>query len=337
MTMRRRGFTLIELLVSLAVLGIISIFLTQMLIQQNRAYTVVEQVTDVQGNARAILDLLERDIRGTGKATAEAGVICGVDNTGSPDVLYVTDGSVYKWSRDKGPKEYDEAGAVVEQPAFQATGQSNTIKLSTLAADEFPSHDLDADGTPDADFRPGGAVIVAEKYNPEDGVACGVILANGVDVAAKTITVNFDDPGAPNPAIGNGAFVYPATRYTVNGDNELVRDQAVLAEDVEDLQVSYFFDTTPDGVKADPAELPGTLDGVVYEADDWDNSELREIRLGIVVRSRTPDPHLPNAVPQALENRAQVLVADGYRRRVLQAVMRPRNVGSRPRPVEDIF
>jgi len=318
-----------------------------MLMQQNRAYTVVEQVTDVQGNARAILDLLERDVRGTGKAAAEAGVICGVDNTDDPDVLFVTDGSVYKWTSNptdivnKGiTTEYDESGgAVIDQFGFQATGQATTFRVKTLAADGFPSHDLDSDGTPDADYRPGGAVIVAEKFSPEDGVACGVIVANGVDIGAKTITVNFDDAGAPNPAIGNGAFVYPAKRYAVNSDNELLRDQAVLAQDVEDLQVSYFFDTAPnDGeMGSEMLEQPGTAGGLVYEATAWDNSELREVRLGIVVRSRTSDPNLPNAVPQALENRAQVLVADGFRRRVLSAVMRPRNVGSRPPPIESLF
>lgn len=336
--MRRGGFTLIELLVSLAVLGIVSVYLTNMLMQQNRAYTVVEQVSDVQGNARAILDLLERDVRGTGKAAAEAGVICGVDNLNLPDVLFVTDGSVIRFHRTKGPSEFDD-GAKVEQPGFQATGQATSLKISNLAIDEFPSHDLDGDGLPDADFRPGGAVILAHKLAPERGVACGVIVANGVDVASRTLTVNFDDAGAPNASIRDGADVYPARRYTVNSDNELIRDQAVLSEDVEDLQVSYFFDSAPaDGAMgSELLEQPGTKGGNPYEADAWDNSRLREVRISIVVRSRTPDPNLPNAVPQALENRVPVLVEDGFRRRVLQAVMRPRNVGSRLPDVSNLF
>lgn len=330
--MRRGGFTLVELLVSLAVLGIVSIYLTNMLMQQNRAYTVVEQVVDVQGNARAIMDLLERDVRGTGKAAAESGIVCAVDNTAAPDVLFVTDGSVFEFNRTENKAEID-LGAQVQDWTFAATGNATTFELDTLFADGVPYHDLDADGVQDSDFRPGGSIIVADRDNPSKGVACGVILANGVNLGAKRLTVNFD-AGAPNAAIGVRADVYPARRYTVNGSNELLRDGAVLAEDVEDLQVSFFFDTVPvtggNGQKDSVAlEEPGTAAGNVYVADAWDNSDLREIRLGIVVRSRDSDPQLPNAVPQALENRAPVTVADGFRRRVIQAVMRPRNVGHR--------
>jgi len=325
--MRRLGFTLVELMVSLAVLGIVSIYLTNMLMQQNRAYTVVDQVTEVQGNARAILELLERDVRATGMAAAEAGTVCGVDNTGAPDVLFVTDGSVFKYDREKNPARFD-VGAEVQGAGFIATGNNTTFTVNTLAADGMPYHDLDADGTQDSDFRPGGGVIVAERFSGGKGVACGVIVANGVDLGNKTLTVNFD-AGFPNATIGGAAEVFPAKRYTVNGTNELVRDGAVLAEDVEDLQVSFFFDVDGDGENDGAAEEPGTAAGNVYEADDWDNTELREIRLGIVVRGRNPDPRLPNAVPQALENRVPVAVADGFRRRVLQAAMRPRNVGHR--------
>lgn len=327
--MRRDGFTLAELLISLAVLGIVSIYLTNMLTQQNRAYTVVDQITEVQGNARAILDMLERDVRGTGMASAEAGIVCGIDNTTAPDILFVTDGSVYKYDRDKNPARFDQ-GAEVQGVAFVATGSNNTFAVNTLSADGVPYHDLDADGVQDSDFRPGGGVIVAERFNPGRGVACGVIVAGGVDVGNKTLTVNFD-AGAENPALGSASEVFPAKRYTVTPDKELVRDGVVLAGDVEDLQVAYFFDQSPyDGEPAPGSvEEPGTADGNVYEVDDWNNTELREIRLGIVVRSRTPDPNLPGAIPQALENRQPVAVADGFRRRVLQAVMRPRNVGSR--------
>jgi prepilin-type N-terminal cleavage/methylation domain-containing protein len=327
--MRRAGFTLAELLVSLAVLGIVSIYLTNMLTQQNRAYTVVDQVTETQGNARAILDMLERDVRGTGMAAAEAGIVCGVDNTNDPDVLFVTDSSVFKYDRDKNPARFDQ-GAEVQGIGFVASGSNTIISLNTLAADGIPYHDLDADGTTDSDFRPGGSVIVAERYRADRGVACGVIVAGGVDVGNKTVTVNFD-AGAENLSIGSAAEVFPAKRYTVNGDQELVRDGVVLAGDVEDLQVSFFFDRPPFNGESDGAALeePGTFDGNVYEVTDWDNTQLREVRLGIVVRSRRPDPNLPGAIPQALENRQPVAVADGFRRRVLQAVMRPRNVGHR--------
>jgi hypothetical protein len=62
----------------------------------------------------------------------------------------------------------------------------------------------------------------------------------------------------------------------------------------------------------------------------WDNRELREVRFNFVVRSAMPDPNLPGAVFQALENRvAPAGGPDGFRRRAFTAAVRTRNVGHR--------
>jgi hypothetical protein len=118
----------------------------------------------------------------------------------------------------------------------------------------------------------------------------------------------------------------------VDAQGRLVRDGLILAGDVEDLQLAYFFDQAPENgvVDSDGLEYPGDPDGNVYDpADNWDNSKLREIRMSFVVRSSRPDPNLPGAIPQALENHAPAAVADGFRRRVFRATVRPRNVGHR--------
>jgi prepilin-type N-terminal cleavage/methylation domain-containing protein len=328
--MLRRGFTLIELLISLAVLAIISVYLTNMLTQQNRAYAVVDQVTEVQSNARALLDLLEREVRATAMLAPEAAAVCGVDNTVNADVLYVTDEDAYDFDKET---RYN-LGATINA-GFVGVGVLETLVLESIDVDDTPFYDTDADGTPDADFREGGGVIVVDRNNPERGAACGVIAPGGVDVAGKRINVDFSGTPAtlgPKP-FGSGPadlVAVPAHRYMVNVDNQLMRDDLILSEDVEDLQVSYFFDVDDDGIQDDPMdELPGRSNGDVYSNDDWDNTELREIRFNFVVRSRLPDPNLPGAVFQATENRAPIGVPDGYRRRVFNASVRPRNVGHR--------
>ena len=166
--MRRDGFTLTELLVSLAVLGIVSVYLTNMLTQQNRAYAVVDQVTEAQSSGRAILDLLERELRGTAGLTPEAAAVCGVDNTIRPDLLFVTDGDAYAFDEDDpATKSYDAAAKI--SSGFTGTGTADVLRLSSMAPDGVAFYDLDADGTPDSDFRPGGAVIVMDQNNPSRG------------------------------------------------------------------------------------------------------------------------------------------------------------------------
>jgi hypothetical protein len=313
------------------VLGILSVFLTNMLTQQNRAYSVVDQVTEAQGNARALLDLLEREVRTTGVLAPEAAAVCGVDNINGPDVLYVTDGEVYDFDESDTDNQYD-AGASVTN-GYGGVGTGEQLRLTTLAPDKKPFHDTDGDAVADSDFRPGAGVIVVDVYNPSRGAACGVIVPGGVDVAGKTVTVDFT-AGAGNAALaglGVSKWAVPAHRYSVDPQGRLMRDGLILAGDVEDLQVAYFFDQAPEnGQIEENLEVPGDPDSVVYDpADNWDNSKLREIRLSFVVRSSRPDLNLPGAIPQALENHAPAAVADGFRRRVFRATVRPRNVGHR--------
>lgn len=328
--MRREGFTLAELLVSLAVLAIVSVYLTNMLTQQNRAYTVVDQVTEAQGSARALLDMLEREIRGTAGLAPEGAAVCGVDNTAGPDVLFVTDSEVYDFEDDDTSNKYDAGANVIS--GFNGTGTGEQLRLGTLSPDGKPFYDLDSDTVGDSDFRAGGAVIIVDQNNPDRGTACGVIVPGGVDLANRIITVDFTvGAGNANLAVGGGISAVPAHRFRVNAQNQLLRDGVALAEDVEDFQVAYFFDSFPENgaIDSDLLEVPGDPDGNVYEPDDWDNSQLREIRFAFVVRSSDPDPNLPGAIPQPLENHAPAAVADGFRRRVFRAAVRPRNVGHR--------
>jgi len=333
--MRRNGFTMAELLVSIAVLSIVSVYLTNMLTQQNRAYVVVEDVTEAQGNARAILDILERDLRETAQLAPEGAAVCGVDNTNGPDILYVTRSEVLSFE-DERIKDYDGLGSPI-LAGFNGTGNNEILQLTPallgqpdpMARDYDPYHDTDGDGAPDSDFAPGGSVIVVDPDRPDRGTACGVIVTGGLDIVGKRLTVNFD-VGGENAGLGTNVVVLPATRYSVSADNELLRDGAVLAEGVEDLQVAYFYDQFPANGVPDDDEMAGSDGDPVYVADGFDNSQLREVRISVSVRSRKPDPRLPGAIPQTLENHAPAAVPDGFRRRVVTASVRPRNVGHRP-------
>ena len=364
-----RGFSLIELVVSMAVLGVITFFLTEMLVRSSRTYTVVDDVTETQQNLRAVTNLLEREIRATGFLVPEGAAICGYDTGGAgtpddgPDVLYVSDADAL-----------DPAGvtSLTTQAADVLGGFGDgdgveALQLSSLVVDANPFYDLDGDGVADSDFlytttpARNGGLIVVDRNNPSAGAACGVIT--DIDTGTNTVTVDFNVATAPNAPAGGAApngtplgagatdlVAVPAHVYWINpgaggAPPQLVRDGMVLASDVEDLQLALFYDVDDDGVVdgLDPdftpppthsaTEYPGSAaDNSEYEPGSWDNSELREVRVTVVARTRSEDPNvlanpnLANSVSPGFENRAPGAAADGYRRRAVTLTVQPRNV-----------
>jgi prepilin-type N-terminal cleavage/methylation domain-containing protein len=338
---RRRGFTLIELMIAMAVLLVVVAYLTEMLTRQSRSYTVLDQVTEAQQNLRAIADLLERELRGTGFMVPEGAAVCGVDQTNGSDVLYVSDGGAL----DPSNENQLGIGAGI-LGGFTGTGGNESLTLDDKVIDGLPFYDTDGDGNGDSDFlesvnpfRTGG-VIVADRENPGRGVACGIVT--NVNAGSNIIRVDFTSNGAapggtPLAAGGPGDPVaVPAHVYMVV-NNQLLRDGMVLADDVEDLQLAFFYDTDGDGLEiGDGSDYPGSDIGPIYQSNIWDNSDLTEIRVNIVVRTRTEDPDVlqsPGMAQgqwQVTENRVAPGGFDGFRRRVHTSTVRPRNVGLRP-------
>jgi prepilin-type N-terminal cleavage/methylation domain-containing protein len=63
---QKKGVTLIELLVALTILGIVIGAVYRLFIAQTKAYTVQDQVAEVQQNVRGAMEILLRDLRMTG-------------------------------------------------------------------------------------------------------------------------------------------------------------------------------------------------------------------------------------------------------------------------------
>jgi hypothetical protein len=127
--------------------------------------------------------------------------------------------------------------------------------------------------------------------------------------------------------------IVPAARYALDsttGTGRLERNGELLAQGVDDFQVSYYFDVDDDGVvDAATAEEPGTKDGNAYSPANWDNEDLKEVRFSIVVRTRAADQQFADGNFVVLENRtAPAGGSDGFRRRVIVGSVRPRNVGN---------
>jgi prepilin-type N-terminal cleavage/methylation domain-containing protein len=324
----RGGFTLIELLLVVAILGIVSYYIFGSLTVSNRAYVVVDQVSESQQGMRAVAQLLERDIRHVGKMVPLGAALCADDNQGSPDVVYLSDAEAIVPDNDIAA--YDGARVQGAVNNVNGAGAVTTLAVDSLLLEPAPptraAYDTDGDGTNDSDFQVGGGAIVIDLNDAGRGAACGTVEA--VNLAAPSVTVR-----TVSSALGGSAgpvqlVVVPAHEYRIANTDQLQRDGYLLAEGVEDLQLAYFLDANGDNL-VDPGEMHGTGSGANanFDAQGTDMGDLREVRLNLVARTRMEDRDFEGQL-QATENR-NAGVADGFRRRVYTSIVRPRNMARR--------
>ncbi|CAG0995040.1 hypothetical protein MYXO_02631 [Myxococcaceae bacterium] len=322
---RTFGFSLMELMISVVVMAIVIVYLVQSFSAQQRAYVTMDQVTEAQQNLRAISDLVEREIRLAGFMVDEGGAVCGVDSVAGSDTLFVTDASAL----DPGGQIQPALGARLGGGSGPGAG---TVTLSlamgdTVVVDGQPAYDTNADNVNDSDFRVGAGAIVYDRANPSRGTACGIVTQV---VSPTQLRVNFLASTLGGVAASEELVVVPAHVYQVNNAAQLLRDGLVLADDVEDLQVAYFFDNDGDQI-VDAGENPGSA-GTNYAASAWNNANLRELRMNFVVRTRGTDPTFNAGTFQTTENRAAPAATPTdpqLRRRVHTTTVRIRNVGNR--------
>jgi prepilin-type N-terminal cleavage/methylation domain-containing protein len=322
------GFTLIELMVSAAAMGIVIFYTLSTFTVQHQTYVVVDQVSETQQNSRAIAGMIERDLRNAGYLVPPPAAVCGFDDTNGPDILVISDTDAIRHVDDL-PASMQGTDLDVESSTAPANG-STTLTVTDLLIDGEASYKKDSGSTSlDSDFRVDGGAIVIDIANPQRGVACGKVTA----VGTNTITVDFDTP-ALNGSSGTTTPDYrvvPAHYYeVVTGTDppQLERDGIILAKDVEDLQIAWFYDANQDG-QATGTEYAGDAASNTYDTDQVDGTDLREVRFHVVVATRDNDPRNPNSAGtgQARENRDPNTVSgdDGRRRRVYTATVRIRN------------
>jgi len=319
---RRAGFTLMELLVGLAVMGIAVVYMLESVTVGNRTYTVLDQVVESQQNLRAVAKLIEYDLRHAGIMVPLGAALCGVDSTASPDLLFVSDGDAIDPGDDIAP--YD--GARITGSVINGSGAIVTVNLDSLILEPSPpsrpAYDTDGDGTRDSDFQVGGGVIVMDLEDPGRGTVCGRIDA--VNLSGPSIRIApVVTPGLSTATGTTRLVAIPAHRYQIVNGDELRRNGMLLSQGVEDLQLAYFLDADGDDV-IDSGELKGDTSGNSYAAQGTDMQDLREVRLNLVVRTRSEDEEFDGRL-QATENRAAA-AADGFRRRVYTTTVLPRNL-----------
>jgi prepilin-type N-terminal cleavage/methylation domain-containing protein len=327
--MRNSGFTIIELLIASLLVAIVMVFTMETFTVNNRNYIKIDSVVDTQQSVRAIASVLERDLRHAGMMVPEIVAACGIDRTTAPDLLYVSDYTAVNPADAIGVFD----GALVQGAVSQVNANPSSPPLTTLTLDTLvmepdtpdPSYDTDGNGVNDSDFRVNGGVIVADSLDHGRGSACGIVT--NVDLATKTITIRIKTNALGNSTGAYALVAVPALEYRIDSER-LYRNNLLLSDGVEDLQLTYFLDANGNDA-VDVGELKGESSTNQYVANLSDASDLRAVRINIVVRTRTEDDRFTQGFFQATENRAAITTADGFRRRVHTAIVRMRNVGDR--------
>ncbi len=337
----RAGFTLIELMLAMTLLSIVVIMTLDSLTRQQKTSIVTEQIVEVQQNVRAVSSLVEREIRMAGFMVPNAVGVCGIDSTTAPDQLFLSETEPIVPDDERagtlGARLSSTQNWTPTWSGTPATPLNLTLNLDSTTTDLDGDgnffYDNDGNGTAEADFRVNGGFILGDLANPHRGTVCGTVTA--ASSTQITVAVIGGQLAALVTSDAEEEIVLvPAAHYRVNtgfSTGRLERNQDLLAQGIDDLQISYFFDVDDDGViDSAAAEEPGTAGGAAYNPANWDNETLKEIRFSLVVRTRATDQNFGNGGFITFENRVAPVGSgnDGFRRRVIVGAVRPRNIGN---------
>lgn len=315
------GYSLVEVMAALVILSIALTAVFATFISQQRSFTVQNRVAEMQQNLRQAAEYMSRDIRVAGYGIpgnitipnnlVAAGVTSirsfyPKDNTTGPDQIYL----LYFFDMDD--------------------NQRSTWNTATMASGA---------GTVTVD-NTGGFLSTGELVIVTDGVNAQLFetiskTANALNFGGVTFPGTASNtylPGSPPPAMSTVAkarFV----RYFIDSTTDpahptLMVDRMAglppqpVADDIEDLQLSYGLDTSGGGAVTAWRNRLG--DPVLTAAEI---PQIRQVRLQIIARTRLPEAGWAETRP-ALGNQAAGAGADGYRRRIYDIVIDVRNSGA---------
>jgi prepilin-type N-terminal cleavage/methylation domain-containing protein len=191
---KQKGVTLIELLVALVICGVAIGAIYRLFIVQTRAYTVQDQVVEVQQNVRSVMEIMLRDLRMTGydddstptvmittpivTPLANNSIAVGYEYTGLRyRVDYWTDGSQTLW------RQLTINDAV-------PLGQPE-ILLQNVDVLNF-TYGVDANGDGNMDDQNGDGIINDNDWVAAGGVGTSKVIAVSVTLTARSASVNPD-------------------------------------------------------------------------------------------------------------------------------------------------
>jgi prepilin-type N-terminal cleavage/methylation domain-containing protein len=220
------GFTMIELLIAVAIAGILLVSIYNLYISQSTTYTVQEQVSDMQQNARVAMNIISRHIRIAGFGQPSWTTINGTSGitykginvtdggTGNPDTLNIV-GCI-----DPPPGKLASAAAVGSTTiTLQSSDEANKFNTTTKSD-----------------------IFIGELENAKVTGISGAVLT------IDTNPVQSGNQGLTNGyPVGTNVYLVKRVTYTIDSTSLKRNENAgggdeEIAVNVEDLQVTF---TTP--------------------------------------------------------------------------------------------
>jgi len=256
---KNKGLTLVELLVVLVISSFLVGGMYKTFINQQKTYTVQEQVVDMQQNIRGGINRMMREIR-----------MAGFGNVSMVLPVTVVGGNTF--NNIVNPDLNNPAGSLTIVSASETGG--TLVEPGTVGQTQITVTSLtDSQGNTIFDTQ-------YMKYISIGGVESHTIT----NIVGNTLTLNggltYNNP------VGTTVFGIRAINYQVglvNGIPTLLRDENVgagpqpQADSIEQLQYGYF-DVNDNQVVNPPANAPN----------------IRIVQVSLTARTSTPDPDLKN-------------------------------------------
>jgi len=183
-----KGVTLIELLVVLVICGMVAAGIYQVFIAQSKAYTVQEQVTEVQQSVRSAMEILLRDLR-----------MAGFDNDSILSTITITS-PIANLSDDAITVNYEYYDKTLAQyqkhtvAYWRDGGSSSLIRQLTINDGATPPETL-LENVDRLDFTYGVDVNednALDNWVAADSVGISKVVAVRVTLTARPIQINPD-------------------------------------------------------------------------------------------------------------------------------------------------
>ena len=189
---KQKGITLIELLIALVIFGIVTGGIYRLFVAQSKAYTVQDQVVEVQQGIRSVMEILLRDLRMTGFDDDSLNSKITISTP-----LYVGDHSITV------SYEYDHTHRYTVN--YQIDGNSKLIRTLTITPDAGPvtaTSESILDNVNALDFTYGvdtnddGAL---DTWVPAGGIGIAKVVAVRVNLTARPDQTNQDVKNLVSP------------------------------------------------------------------------------------------------------------------------------------------